>query len=246
MKTNIEYLSPRLIKVRDFVDCKRVADIGCDHGKLVEDLFRQDMIDYAFVSDISKPSVTKAVELLTKNNRNFDYAVGDGLEKIEEKHNVEQVIISGMGGLEIIKILDNNHLNISKFVLQPQNNEIKLKMWLIENNFEILNDLIVKDKHIYYNVIKVQSAKKVKKQKPFNLKFGKDNFNGNEDFYKYLMFLKSQYEKRLFAMPKEKQKEVKKELKLVNKAVKKWEKINENNFTISKTRYGIEKNSTLN
>ena len=73
MKTNIEYLSPRLIKVRDFVDCKRVADIGCDHGKLVEDLFINNMIDYAFVSDISKPSVTKAVELLTKNNRNFDY-----------------------------------------------------------------------------------------------------------------------------------------------------------------------------
>lgn len=246
MKINVEYLSPRLIKVRDFVDCKRVADIGCDHGKLVEDLFRQKMIDYAFVSDISKPSVNKAVELLTKNNRNFDYAVGDGLEKIEGKHNIEQVIISGMGGLEIIKILENNHLNISKFVLQPQNNEIKLKMWLAENNFEILNDLIVKDKHIYYNVIKVQSAKKVKKQKLFDLKFGKDNFNGNEDFYKYLVFSKSQLEKRLFAMPRNKQKEVKKELKFINKAVKKWEKINENNFTISKTRYGIEKNSTIN
>ena len=119
-------------------------------------------------------------------------------------------------------------------------------MWLAENNFEILNDLIVKDKHIYYNVIKVQSVKKVKKQKLFDLKFGKDNFNGNEDFYKYLVFSKSQLEKRLFAMPRNKQKEVKKELKFINKAVKKWEKINENNFTISKTRYGIEKNSTIN
>ena len=217
MKTNIEYLSPRLIQVRKFVDCKRVADIGCDHGKLVEDLFRNGLIDYAFVSDISKPSVNKAVELLTKNNRNFDYAVGDGLEKIEEKHNIQQVVISGMGGLEIIKILENNPLNISKFVLQPQNNEIKLKKWLFENKFEILNDLIVKDKHIYYNVIKVQAAKKLKKQKHFDLKFGKDNFNGNQDFYKYLMFLKAQYEKRLFAMPKVKQKEVKKELKLLIK-----------------------------
>ena len=144
MKTNIEYLSPRLVKVREFVDCKRVADIGCDHGKLVEDLFRNNKIDYAFVSDISKPSVTKAVELLTKNKRNFDYAVGDGLEKIETNHNIEQVVISGMGGLEIIKILENNPLLLSKFVLQPQNNELRLKMWLIENNFEILNDLFEK------------------------------------------------------------------------------------------------------
>ena len=246
MKTNIEYLSPRLIAVRSMVDKERVADIGCDHGKLIEDLFRNGKINYAFVSDISEPSVKKAVNLLTNNNRNFDYAVADGLDKIEEQHNIQQVVISGMGGLEIIKILENNKLNLDNFVLQPQNNEIKLKKWLNENNYEIIKDLIVKDRHIYYNVFKVQAVKKVKRQKFFDMKFGKDNFYGNEDFYKYLQYSKSKFEKMLWAMPKSKQKEVKKELKLIKKAVRKWERINENNVAISKTRYGVEKNSTLN
>lgn len=245
MKTKLEYLSPRLQLVSRFVDKKRVADIGCDHGKLVEDLFRNNKIDYAFISDISEPSVTKAVKLLTDNNRDFDYAVGDGLEKIEKNHNIEQVVISGMGGLEIIKILENNKLKLNNFVLQPQNNELKLKQWLLQNNYEIVNDLIVKDRHIYYNVLKVISAKKVKKLRLFDLKFGKHNFNGNEDFFKFLVYQKSKFEKMLWSMPKAKQKEVKKELKFIKKAFKKWERINENNVTISKTGYGVEKNSKI-
>ena len=85
MKTRIEYLRPRLIAVRQLVDKKRVADVGCDHGKLVEDLFRNKKIDYAFVSDISKDSVMKAVDLLTKNNRNFDFGIGDGLSTLSDK-----------------------------------------------------------------------------------------------------------------------------------------------------------------
>ena len=105
MKNN--YLGDRLSLVASFVDKERVADIGCDHGKLLEELFRLKKITYAFASDISGPSVNKAVELLSFNKRNFDYAVGDGLEKLEEKHNIQQVVISGMGGLEIIKIMEN-------------------------------------------------------------------------------------------------------------------------------------------
>ena len=245
MKTKIEYLRPRLISVRRLVDKERVADIGCDHGKLVEDLFRNEKITYAFVSDISKDSVMKAVELLTKNNRQFDYGVGDGLSTLSEKHNIEQVIISGMGGLEIIKILENNHLKLDSFVLQPQNNELKLKMWLNKNNYEIINDFIVKDRHIYYNVMKIKLGK-CKKQNLFNLKFGKENFYGNKDFYEYLKYTHNKLQEKLMAIPKSKQKEIKKEIKLFKKALKKWGKINENNVAISKTRYGIEENSKIN
>lgn len=244
MKTRIEYLRPRLIAVRQLVDKKRVADVGCDHGKLVEDLFRNKKIDYAFVSDISKDSVMKAVDLLTKNNRNFDFGIGDGLSTLSDKHNIEQVIISGMGGYEIVKILENNHIQINEFVLQPQNNELKLKLWLNKNNYEIINDFIVKDRHIYYNVIKIKLGKP-KKQSLFNLKFGKENFYGNYDFYNYLVYNHNKLTEKLFSIPKSKQKEIKKEIKLFKKALKKWGKINENNVAISKTRYGVEENSKI-
>ena len=231
---NSGYLGTRLSAVANLVDRRRVADIGCDHGKLLEELFRLGKIDYAFASDISEPSVNKAVDLLNANNRNFDFAVGDGLEKINNQHNVEQVVISGMGGLEIIKIMDNNHLKIESFVLCPHNNEIKLKLWLFQNNYEIINDFIVKERHIYYNVLKVNKVDKVKKPKLFDLKYGKENFYGNIDFYYFLMYSRDKFNKLLLSLPKHKQKEIKIELKHVNKAIKKWERLNENNVTISK------------
>ena len=233
MKNSI--LSPRLSKVASFVDKKRVADVGCDHGKLLEELFRQNKITYAFATDISEPSVKKAVELLTRFNRSFDYAVGDGLEKIEPKYDIEQIVISGMGGLEIIKIMSNNPLNFTNFVLCPHNNELTLKKWLIENLFKITDDLIVKDKHIFYNVLKVERVNKKENVKLFDLKFGKNNFNGNVDFYKYLVYIRNKYNNLLLSLPENKLDEVKKDLEDVNKAIEKWESLNENNIAISKT-----------
>lgn len=233
MKTNL--LSPRLQLVAQFVRCRRVADVGCDHGKLLEQLFVESKIDYALASDISEPSVKKAVALLSANNRNFDYAVGDGLAGIKPSQNIEQVIISGMGGLEIIKIMDNNPLGLDKFVLCPHNNELALKMWLIKNNFKIIDDLIVKDRHIYYNVLNVEKTAKKVKAKLFDLKFGVQNFNGNADFYKYLMYNYEKYTTLLSQLPRSKEKEIKKELKDIKKAIKIWERVNENNVTISKT-----------
>lgn len=227
-------LSKRLTKVAEFVDEKRVADIGCDHGKLVEYLFQNNDIDYAFVSDISGPSVEKAKTLLSENNRDFDWAVADGLTSVEEKHNIKQAIISGMGGLEIINILKNNKPNICKFVLQPQNNEQKLKKFLIKNKFCIKNDIIVKDKNIFYNVLKVEKKKRKTRVSSFYLRFGKDNFDGNKDFLLYLNYLKDKLEKIYISVPRNTKFKIKIKIKQVNKALKIWEKRNGEDITISK------------
>ena len=138
-------LSIRLQNIAKLVDERRVADIGCDHGKLVANLFEKSLIDYAFVTDISMPSVQKAVKILSDMKVHFDWACGDGTEKITNSHNIKEGIISGMGGLEIIKIFKNSKVDIDKWVLQPQNNEIALKKYLIKNKYKIVQDFIVKD-----------------------------------------------------------------------------------------------------
>lgn len=235
MTTKIEKLSFRLAKIRQFVTGKRVADIGCDHGKLIADMFDRGLIDYAFVSDISEPSVNKAVKLLSEKGYNFDYAVADGLDGIKENFQIDEVVISGMGGLEIINILSANRTNICSFVLQPQNNELKLKKYLIKNKYKIVKDVIVKDKHMYYNVLKVVRTDKKQHLSEFKLRFGKDNFNGNIDFIDYLKYLKTKYSNILAGMPFFKKLKLKKEIRYLNKAYKKLGENYENNFTISKS-----------
>ena len=102
MKIN---LTKRMLQISNLVSYRRMADIGCDHGKITAKLFLDNKIDFAVVSDISYESAEKARILLNGLNINsFDMRVGDGLKTINKEDNIESVIISGMGGEEIIKI----------------------------------------------------------------------------------------------------------------------------------------------
>lgn len=219
MTTRPESLSLRLIRIKRFVSGRRVADVGCDHGKLVADLFDFGLIDYAFVSDISEPSVNKAVKLLSEKKRNFDFAVADGLAGIKPEYRIDEVVIAGMGGLEIIKILSQDNTAIKSFVLQPQNNEIKLKQFLLKNGFNIVRDEIVKDKHMFYNVLKAVKSNKKQRLSAFELRFGKDNFLGNLDFRKYLDFQMEKLTKIRANMPPLKRRKVEKEISYLKKSI---------------------------
>ena len=96
-------LGKRLEVIASLVDRKRIADVGCDHGKLAYYLLDNGISDYAVVSDISRPSLNKAIDILSKTKYNFDYICCDGLSGYSG-YNVDQAIIAGMGGDEIIKI----------------------------------------------------------------------------------------------------------------------------------------------
>ena len=57
-------LTKRLQVIFDLVSSRVIADVGCDHGKLTKALFDENKIDFAYVSDISKLSLEKAIKLL--------------------------------------------------------------------------------------------------------------------------------------------------------------------------------------
>ena len=180
-------LSIRLKKICDMVSySKTVADVGCDHGKVVAQLFLDNKIEYAYLSDISAKSVKKADDLLKELNISSDkyqVIVTDGLNNYNVK-DIDTVIIAGMGGLEIKKILINNNVDVKEFVLVPHNNDVELRKYLIKNNYKIDKDLIVKDANKYYNILKV--TKGCSKLNKLQMYFGKTNFEVvTDDFIEY-------------------------------------------------------------
>ena len=181
-------LSIRLKKICDMVSySKTVADVGCDHGKVVAQLFLDNKIEYAYLSDISAKSVKKADDLLKELNISsykYQVIVTDGLNNYNVK-DIDTVIIAGMGGLEIKKILINNNVDVKEFVLVPHNNDVELRKYLIKNNYKIDKDLIVKDANKYYNILKV--TKGCSKLNKLQMYFGKTNFEVvTDDFIEYL------------------------------------------------------------
>lgn len=215
-------LSMRLKKICEMVDnCETIADIGCDHGKVVANLFLENKIDFAYLSDISAPSVKKADDLLQElgiSQEKYKVVVTDGLTNFETSH-IDAVIIAGMGGLEIKKILSENKVDVKNFVLGPNNNDVDLRKYLLQNGYKIEIDFVVKDSHKFYNIIKVSNGNM--RLPKLNLYFGITNFeNVTDDFRDYLDYEKSKVKVLIEKVPFMKKIKYYRYLRLINKSIK--------------------------
>ena len=105
-----------------------LADIGCDHGKTSALVLITDKVKHVIASDISKPSLSKAVRLaeqLAVSSR-IDFRVGDGLAVLQ-KDEAETIVIAGIGGELMAHILTNGKAVLTprtQLVLAPNNREV--------------------------------------------------------------------------------------------------------------------------
>lgn len=157
-------LSERLMAIANFVPKNSiVADIGTDHGYIPAYLIENRIAKKVIGTDISKGSLDKIIQYVKELGfeDKIDSRLGDGLEAIKP-YEVDTVIIAGMGGLLIRDILES-HKEISDsiidFILQPMVAVKELRQYLIENNFEIIKEGLVKEENKYYEIIHAKKGK---------------------------------------------------------------------------------------
>ena len=179
-------INKRLKKISAYLlDSKKIIDIGCDHALLGIYLCLNNDEISVIASDINEKPLIKAKENIShfSLDSRIKTKLGDGLDTIE--NDVDTVVISGMGTMNIIKILENinNYPNVSKLVLSPNNDFSLLREKIQDLNFEIAKEEIVKDKNKYYLIIEFKKG-----NKKVNNFFGKLDLNNNIniDYYKYL------------------------------------------------------------
>lgn len=168
-------ISKRLEIITSLVNKKHVCDVGCDHGMLAYNLIKTGKVNKIIVSDISAPSLQKAIDLLTSKNCKFEAICCDGLSEYKDKK-VDQCIITGMGGDEMIKIISSSPISVQSFILAPQHNNIGVKKYMIKHGYEIDFDIIILDKGKFYNIFRLNKCETPKKYEDYDLYFGKDNF----------------------------------------------------------------------
>lgn len=151
-------LSKRLQKIVDFVpkDTK-VCDIGTDHGYIPVYLIKSHISKQVIATDISKGSLDKIIDLVEKEKLedSIDMRLGDGLDIISP-HEVETLIIAGMGGILISEILEKDKditRTIKNFIFQPMVGVEELRKYLTENNFQIVDEELVFEDGKYYEII---------------------------------------------------------------------------------------------
>ena len=151
--------------------CERFADIGCDHGYCTRYMLRNNLCDRAIISDISEKCLDKAKKLLSTYilQDRVKAVCCNGLSQIDE--DVEQVLIAGMGGEEIINILKNSFIP-KNFVFQPMKNVRLVREYLISRGAEISTDEYFESGGKFYSVIKGKREGKTSDYTQVSLEFG--------------------------------------------------------------------------
>ncbi len=122
------------------------ADVGCDHGYCARYVLENDLARRVYITDISAQSLEKAKTLL-KNEIEAGRCValvGNGLSVLPEECTV---LIAGMGGEEIVKILSEKIPPV--FLLQPMKNTEKVRRFLAKNNCSLSLDYTFEDGKFY-------------------------------------------------------------------------------------------------
>ena len=146
-------LSKRLSKVLDYIDnLDIVADIGADHGYLSLEMLNKGVRFIQVVENKIEP--LKRAQLTLGFPNNIKYSLSDGISDLDEKINT--VTICGMGGLNIVEILNNNlstAKRLKKLILQANSKVYELRKFLNLSGFIIDEEEIVYEKGSYYEII---------------------------------------------------------------------------------------------
>ncbi|MDR3215375.1 MAG: class I SAM-dependent methyltransferase [Bacilli bacterium] len=154
-------ISNRLLKIASFV--KRdviLVDVGCDHGYLPIFLLNNKLIKQAYALDLREGPLSSVKNNALKYHIDLTCLISDGLE-VMNSYYFDTVIIAGMGGNIIsniiaaqLSLLDNKEL-----ILQPQNNSIGLRKFLLKNHFVIIDECLVEERDVIYEIIIVKKNK---------------------------------------------------------------------------------------
>ncbi|HAT4070384.1 TPA: SAM-dependent methyltransferase [Clostridium perfringens] len=154
-------LSKRLKRIAEHVDkCESVADIGTDHGYIPIYLVKEGICEKAIASDINKGPIEKAkVNVAFEGVSNkIKCLLGPGLNPLKVGE-VNGVILAGMGGNLTRDILLADMEKVKKYdfiILQPAQNPEVLREFLYKNDYEIIDEDLIKDEGRFYELFKVK------------------------------------------------------------------------------------------
>lgn len=158
-------LSPRLQVIADYVPKDSiVADIGTDHGYIPVYLISKKISDRVIATDINLGPLKNAMHYIEKkgySKEKIETRLGNGLSCLRP-HEVDTVIIAGMGGLLIAEILESSKniaKTISKFILQPMVASEELRRYLYNNDFKIIDEKLAKEGNKIYEIILAEYGK---------------------------------------------------------------------------------------
>ena len=137
-----------------------VVDVGTDHGYIPVALAQNGYAGKIIASDI-RPGPLQAARNSAESAEvedKIEFLLCDGLDGCE-KSAIDTIVIAGMGGDTICGILDRAEWCMTPdytLILQPMTKAEVVRYWLAYNGYEFLDEVLVKDGGIIYQVIRAR------------------------------------------------------------------------------------------
>ncbi len=157
-------INARLKKIGDLVNANSFClDVGCDHALLDIYLVSLKKDIRVIASDIKQGPLEQAKQNIKREKleKEIILSQGDGLSTYQD--GVDTVIISGMGGRNIIGICKSNLKILKKIdtlLISPNNYQEDVKRFLCKNGYYIENEEFVKDNNFIYQIIIFKKGKR--------------------------------------------------------------------------------------
>ena len=157
-------ISKRLELVASFVPQGAILlDVGSDHAYLPIELVERGKIESAIAGEVVEGPYQSAVKNVEAHGlkEKIQVRLANGLAAFEEADQVSVITIAGMGGRLIARILEEDLdklANVERLILQPNNREDDLRIWLQENGFQIVAENILEEAGKFYEILVVEAG----------------------------------------------------------------------------------------
>lgn len=157
-------ISKRLELVASFVPQGAVLlDVGSDHAYLPIELVERGQIKNAIAGEVVEGPYQSAVKNIEVHGlkEKIQVRLANGLAAFEEVDQVSVITIAGMGGRLIATILEEGLeklANVERLILQPNNREDDLRIWLQDHGFLIVAESILEEAGKFYEILVVEAG----------------------------------------------------------------------------------------
>ena len=169
-------ISKRLELVASFVPQGSILlDVGSDHAYLPIELVERGQIEAAIAGEVVVGPYQSAVKNVDAHGleEKIQVRLANGLAAFEEEDQVSVITIAGMGGRLIATILEEGLDKLSgveRLILQPNNREDDLRIWLQDHEFQIVAESILEEAGKFYEILVVEAGQM--KLSASDLRFG--------------------------------------------------------------------------
>lgn len=133
-----------------------LADIGCDHAYVAIEAVRRGRAARALACDVRKGPLQQAAEhiLCAGLAGKIETRLSDGLEEVAPGE-ADTVVVAGMGGPLMERILQGRLEDFAHFVLSPQSEIPHFRRFLLTEGMQIDEETMLIDEGKYYVILNV-------------------------------------------------------------------------------------------